>query len=158
MAFKNLVNSVFGGKPVGNGLEISELDASGTITALAAALPDSMKWQWDDRFDCIVAAFEVAQKENILSAVNTQLKQQWDRAGLRSAPDGVKKAVKDFGGVASNQLLFACGLSEEVMLLGLWWPWGHGATISIRFVPYGSGASDQGLDAVRTMLNKSFGL
>lgn len=139
-------------------LELSELGSRGAIEALAAALPDSLKWEWDDRFGCVAAAFEVAEKETMHSAVKAQLSLQWNRDSIRSAPTNVKKAINDFGGVATGQLLFARGLTEEIILLGLWWPWGHGATISIRFVPYGKDASDEAVDAVRAELKKAFRL
>lgn len=158
MSLNKIVGALFGRKKTTTELQPSGLGPDGIIEALVTALPDSLKWQWDDRFSCVVAAFEVGDSDRILSVINAQLGEGWDRASLRNAPGDARNAIKDFGGLQPKQQLFACGLGDDVLLLGLWWPWGHGATVSIRFVPYSIGASDDDVDAIRAVLKSSFGL
>lgn len=158
MPLSKITNALFGRKETNTELQPSGLGPAGTIEALVNSLPESLKWEWDDRFGCVVAAFEVGDSDRMLSAINAQLGEGWDRASISNAPGKARKAIKDFGGLQANQQLFACGLSDDVMLLGLWWPWGHGATISIRFVPYSMGASVDEVDAMRATLKTSFGL
>jgi len=158
MVTKKLFNRILGRQPTDSSVAPPALDSSTTIDGLYEALPDSLNWEWDDRFDCVVAAFEVDEAEAMLKLVSAQLTQQWDRSGILGAPRTVQKASKDFGGLNRGQLLLAGGLTQEIMLLGLWWPWGHGSTISIRFAPYAAGASDEEVDFVRVQLKKVFDL
>lgn len=158
MAFKNLISSLFGRKQEDTVPGSADLDPGSLCVNLAAALPATLTYEWDDRFDGILAAFEVGSKEVIFETLSSQFGQSWDHASIGSAPSSIKSAAKEFGGLAPEQLMFACGLTQEIILLGLWWPWGNGATISIRLIPYSTGAADKALDEVRASLGSAFGL
>jgi hypothetical protein len=141
-----------------NVLEPSGSDLSSTIKALGEAFPESLKWEWDDRFDGVLAAFEVTDKDRMLTVLNARFGQAWDGTSISDAPGSISGAAKDFGGLTANQLLFTSDWNHEVMLLGFWWPWGNGATISIRLVPYGSATSDSDKETARSALRGTFGI
>ena len=44
--------------------------------------------------------------------------------------------MKDLGGLRDKQEVFVMVLAPGLVLLGLWWPWGHGGTISLRLIPH----------------------
>ncbi len=125
---------------------------------LATSLPDYLRWEWDGQHDGVVAILEIAVADQLLAILTQRLGKSWDRGSIRQAPDAVRGAPADFGGLRSGQRIFASGLADEVLLLGLWWPWGHGGTVSIRFVPYAPGADEAGLTAARDALRNAFGL
>ena len=158
MPLKQVIGDLLGRKENNAALETSELDPRSLFDNLAKALPDTLLYEWDDRFAGILAPFEIGAKDHMLSIVSTHLGQSWDRGSIGSAPASIRKAIEQFGGMTPGQQLFACGLTEEDILLGLWWPWGNGATISIRFIPYNSDTSDLKDNAVRTALKSAFGL
>ncbi|MEH6592030.1 MAG: hypothetical protein V7746_17335 [Halioglobus sp.] len=139
-------------------VEPSGSDLSSTIEALGEALPESLKWEWDDRFDGVLAAFEVIDKDHILEILNSQFGQAWDGTSISNAPDSISCAIQEFGRMTANQLLFTSDSDRDVILLGLWWPWGNGATISIRFITYASENSASDKESVRSALRGAFGL
>jgi hypothetical protein len=139
-------------------LEASASELNGTLEGLVGSLSDSLKWEWDDRFGGVLAAFEVADKNRVFGVIDTQFSQAWDSASISDAPDSVSGALQNFGGLTTNQLLFTSDLTQDVILLALWWPWGDGTTISIRLVPYGLDTSDGEKEEVQAALKEAFGL
>ena len=139
-------------------LEPSGSDLSITIEALGEAFPESLKWEWDDRFGGMLAVFEVIDKDRILAVLKARFGQAWDCTNISDAPDSVSVAIQSFGGLKANQLLFTSDWNQDVVVLGFWWPWGNGANISIRFVPYGSETSDNALESVKFALRAAFGV
>ena len=137
-------------------LEPSGSDLSSTIEALGEALPGFLKWEWDDRFSGVLAVFEIADKERISAVLKAQCGQAWDYTNIGDAPGRISGAIQDFGGLSENQLLFTSDWNHDVILLAFWWPWGNGATISIRFVPYGSEASHSDKENIRAVLRRVF--
>lgn len=158
MSFKKVISSILSPKENSTALEPSQIDPIIVFEELAKALPDTLEYEWDDRFGGVLAAFATVSRDQIFAIVGAQLDQHWNNNTIASAPNNIKTALKEFGGLAKGQQLFACGLTENVVLLGLWWPWGHGGTISIRFVPYSFSDSDPEVDALRTSLKGAFGL
>lgn len=139
-------------------LEPSTSHLSSTVEALGEALPESLKWEWDDRFDGVLAAFEVTDKDRIFAVLTARLGQAWDITNINDAPDGIRVAIQGFGGLTANQLLFTSDWKQDLVLLVFWWPWGNGATISIRFIPYGLDASDSDIESVKSTFRVAFGV
>ena len=139
-------------------VETSVSDYNDTFQNLADALSESLGWEWDGRFGCVLTTFETSDKDRVSGVVSSLLDQAWDSANIDDAPARVGAAIKDFGGLHPGQLLFSSELAQGIILLGLWWPWGNGTTISIRFVPSGPANSDREVDAARAELKAAFGL
>ncbi|MDG1946012.1 MAG: hypothetical protein P8J17_17260 [Halioglobus sp.] len=138
--------------------ETSVSDLGITIEALGESLPDFLKWEWDDRFDGVLAAFEITEKDRILAVLAARFGQAWDLTNISDAPEGTRAAIQGFGGLTANQLLFTSDWNQGVVLLGFWWPWGNGANISIRFVPYGLDASGSDIESVKSAFKIAFGV
>lgn len=79
-------------------LEPSTSHLSSTVEPLGEALPESVKWEWDDRFDGVLAAFEVTDKDRIFAVLTARLGQAWDITNINDAPDGIRVAIQGFGG------------------------------------------------------------
>ena len=136
-------------------VEASGSELNSTLTGLVGSLPESLKWEWDDRFDGVLSAFEIADEDRVFGVMKTQFTHAWDKASIGDAPDSVSKALENFGGLSKNQRLFTSDLSQDVILLALWWPWGNGTTISIRLIPYGldsSGSEKEVLAALQEVV------
>lgn len=131
-----------------------EFNLDNTCQDLVAAFSNSLSWQWDDRFDGVLAEFDIENKDYILETISNKLGHSWDSASISTAPRTVRKAMKNFGGLQAGQLLFTSEADQDVILLGLWWPWGNGTTISIRLVPY----SPKGSGATTAILRQAFAL
>jgi hypothetical protein len=67
-------------------LEPSDLDPSSVFEILAKALPDTLNYEWDDQFGGVLAAFDAASKDQILSIVSAQLGQGSDNSTINRAP------------------------------------------------------------------------
>ena len=139
-------------------LESSGYDYNATYKSLADAFSDSMVWEWDDRFGGILATFEASDKDRVSGIISSQLTQVWDGTNINQAPTSVSGALKNYGGLQSGQLLFNSDVTQDVVLLGLWWPWGNGTTISIRFVPYAPDSLESEKEDIRATLKGSFRL
>lgn len=127
-----------------------------TLQGVISGLSDSLTWEWDDRFDCVLATFEIADKDRVSGVMNTHFGHVWDSATISDAPGNVSGAIGNFGGLGPGQLLFTSDPAQAAFLLGCWWPWDNGATISVRLIPYGLDSSDDEIKDVRASLKKSF--
>ena len=137
-------------------LESSVTVLNDTLEGVISGLSECLTWQWDDRFDCVLATFEIADQDRVSAVMNTHFGHVWDSATIRKAPGSVSGAIGKFGGLGPGQILFSSDPAQATFLLGFWWPWGNGATISVRLVPYGLDSSDNEIQDVRTSLKKSY--
>jgi hypothetical protein len=137
-------------------LESSVTGLNDTLEGVMSGLSDCLTWEWDDRFDGVLAAFEIADKDRVSGVMNTHFGHVWDSATISGAPGSVSGAIGNFGGLGPGQLLFTSDPAQATSLLGFWWPWGNGATISVRLIPYGLDSSDGEIKDVRASLKKSF--
>ena len=138
-------------------LEAPGADPGDTFQGLIAALPDGLTWEWDDRLNCVLAPFAIADQDAVFNALTSQFGPPWDHSSIGKAPRSVNQAVENVGGVSQGQLIFALTLSQDLILVALWWPWGNGETISIRFAPFGPDASSTENHAVRSAMMDVFG-
>ena len=90
-------------------------------------------WSWDPRFKCVTSSFGKEIAERARAAMAGILDGEWSPDSINQAPDEIRTLAARFGGVRSGQLLFTGELVGGPMhLFALWWPWGDGATISLR--------------------------
>jgi hypothetical protein len=113
---------------------------------------DKLAWEWDDRFEAVLATCTTANKEDIQLSLKSLLKTIWDNSNTEDAPDVVLDAISHFGGLMPGQLLFTSDLNQDILLCCVWWPWGDGETFSIRVAPYPKKISDED----KPELNKKF--
>lgn len=139
-------------------LQSPTLEARRAFDTLCSALPTTLQYEWDERFDGILTAFENTDKDAVFSAVSAHFDKCWDHNGMGDAPASIQAASAGYGGLTPGQLMFARDLTEDVVLLGFWWPWGNGTTISMRCIPYMEKPSDAVIAAVRATLRSAFNL
>ncbi len=92
-------------------------------------------WQWDNRFEAVLAEFSVSDKDKIQSILKEHFIMTWDSSNIHKAPDTVQKVNSYLGKLRSGQLLFTSDTGATAYIYCAWWPWGNGKTISIRVAP-----------------------
>lgn len=95
-------------------------------------------WTWDERFMMIASSFTKAQELQARASMAHALPYAWDIASLPTAPAGLRKICESTGGLRAGQMMLA-GKVGDIVLFGLWWPWGGGQTFTLRI---GLGAHD----------------
>ena len=51
---------------------------------------------------------------------------------IKKSPEEVKHLAGFFAKLVKNQQLFSSDYQSQPKVMVAWWPWGHGATVSIR--------------------------
>ena len=91
-----------------------------------------LSWKWDDRFNVVMAEFDVSDESDVLTSLEYYFGYYWDASTICTAPPSIQCVVKRFGGLHSGQLLLSTNPSKGVFLYCVLWPWGCGKKISIR--------------------------
>ena len=101
------------------------------LTKLRGAWPGGAGG-WDPRFKCVSSSFgnEIARRAR--DAMVGVLGTEWSVATIPGASEAVRALAGRYGGVRSGQFLFTGDVVAGMHLFGLWWPWGDGATVSLR--------------------------
>src|SRR5262245_18831412 len=89
-------------------------------------------WSWDNRLSCVTSSFGVQFEGEARTATGHGLPTEWSASSLSRAPVRLRELADRYGDVRAGQLLFTGGSLEGNFAFGLWWPWGNGATISLR--------------------------
>jgi hypothetical protein len=89
-------------------------------------------WGWDPRFKSVASSFDKEIADRARAAMVGVLDDEWSPTGISGAPPDVRALAGKYGGIRPGQLLFTGGSADGMYLFGLWWPWGDGATISLR--------------------------
>jgi hypothetical protein len=89
-------------------------------------------WSWDARLSCVASSFDTEVAEKARAAVLRALPTMWSERTMPHAPEAIREIGERSGGVRAEQLVFAGDTDVSVVSYGLWWPWGNGATISLR--------------------------
>ena len=99
---------------------------------LLNAFQGMLSWEWDSRFETVLATFGVDDKDSIRAVLERYLGITWDSSNIGKAPDVVRMINSNLGGLRSGQLLFTSDSNQDAFIFCAWWPWGNGKTISIR--------------------------
>jgi hypothetical protein len=99
---------------------------------LAVDWPGS-KWEWEGRLNCTLSTVAKADEVRAREALTAVLPNVWTSDTLlREAPVPIRQIAARTGGLMARQLLFSVELPDGVFVYGLWWPWGSGASVSVR--------------------------
>lgn len=101
-------------------------------TRLSAGIPGSFRWQWDTRFNVALVVIDKNSMAAILALISQEFKQNWNNANIDSAPEAIMDVVNNVFGIQPGQILFNSDDQNDLILLAAWWPWGNGASISLR--------------------------
>ncbi len=106
-----------------------------------------LSWSWDERFACVLAQFSIDQNAQVLEILEKNFCDKWDSSSIKEASKRVQLISHSLGGIRPGQFLLTTESEQDVILLGVWWPWGNGKVISIRIIPNTEGLSDSDMTA-----------
>ncbi|MFZ2634328.1 MAG: hypothetical protein WA081_18450 [Desulfosalsimonadaceae bacterium] len=121
-------------------------------TAFVNTFQDQLTWEWDERFEAVLATCKTKNKDDILLFLKRHLNKVWDDSNTEDASDIVLDAITHFGGLMPRQLLFTSDPNQDIFLCCAWWPWGDGNTVSLRVATFSQKLSDED----KAELNKKF--
>lgn len=133
-------------------------DIENICLGFASTFQDQLTWEWDDRFEAVLAVCKTEVKVAVSLSWKYQMKAIWDNSNTEDASDTVLDAISHFGGLMPGQLLFTSDPAQNILLCCAWWPWGDGKTASIRIAPYQNKISDPDKAMVRKKLQNWFGI
>lgn len=107
-------------------------------------------WSWDDRFTMLASSFAVELADKALASAALALPYSWDVKTIATAPAGLREICEQTGGLRKSQRLLA-GRAGDLVLIGLWWPWGSGTTITLRLGLGDYAADEPPFPAVRAL-------
>jgi len=59
--------------------------------------------------------------------------EEWDKKSIKKAPKTIKEELGELANLSKEQLIFTRPANNETPAIAvIWWPWGHGATYSMR--------------------------
>jgi len=122
------------------------------------ALGEKMVWKWDDRFDTVLAEFNVKDTEKIKEQLAGQMDIVWDRDNKGDAPEVIHVIIDHFGGLNPDQQLFTSDPDIDGILLCAWWPWGNKETVSIRLAVFADSLSDDENGELTRIFRNWFGV
>ena len=99
---------------------------------LVDALSPIVNLKYDDFQKTLLAEFSVDKQDQVLLTLQQLLPVSWDAKSIKKAPDEIKHLAGDFSKLIKNQKLLSIGQDKQQNLMAVWWPWGHGATVSVR--------------------------
>ncbi|MFT4937383.1 MAG: hypothetical protein ACI88A_000397 [Paraglaciecola sp.] len=96
------------------------------------ALSPIVKWQYDDFHKALLAEFSVDKETQAKRALRHVLPRSWDAKTIKKAPIEIKHLAGSFCKLVKEQQLLSVEPEKNPRVMAVWWPWGHGATISVR--------------------------
>jgi len=100
-----------------------------------SAIGDGHKWQWDENRKALLSEFARDKIDHTLAILADQFEHKWDKKSVKAMPKDLKSQLGELTKLSKEQLLFSSPAnSSQPALLAIWWPWGHGATVSLRLL------------------------
>ena len=96
------------------------------------ALTPLTKWKYDEFHQALLAEFSVDKEAQAKSALRQVLPITWDAKTIKNAPGEIKHFAGYFSKLVKKQQLLSIVPEKNPKVMLAWWPWGHGATISVR--------------------------
>ena len=91
-----------------------------------------VNWKYDDFHNVMLAEFSVEKQDQVLFSLQQVLPVCWDAKTIKQAPDEVIHFAGSFSKLVKKQKLLTTNIERHPKVMAAWWPWGHGATVSIR--------------------------
>jgi hypothetical protein len=96
------------------------------------ALSSLVIWKYDDFHKVMLAEFSVDKQDQVLFTLQQVLPVNWDVKTIKKAPEEVRHYAGAFSKLVRQQKLFSTDVQRHPKVMVAWWPWGHGATVSVR--------------------------
>ena len=131
------------------------------FSAMFELLGEDYNWQWEERRNAWLAEFSRDKIERTLTILEQNFDDTWHHKNIKKAPEELEKQLNDLAKLSKQQKLFTTPASlNSPTLLAVWWPWGHGATVSLRLMTlentYVAPAEFQTKDNFFTVIKKLF--
>jgi hypothetical protein len=116
---------------------MTENSASKTVIfdrtqSIRTALSQYTECTWDDRLQSLLAEFSVDHSVPIKAILLQSFPHCWDSKTIKKAHPILKHKAQNFALLKKSQELLTTDINGSADLMAVWWPWGHGATVSIR--------------------------
>jgi len=112
-----------------------EINIKEAFKALFQLLGEEYNWQWEERKGAWLSEFSRDKIDKTLEVLNEHFDDAWHYKNIKKAPTELKTQLNDLAKLNKEQKLFSTPSHEDKpTLLAIWWPWGHGATVSLRLM------------------------
>ena len=116
------------------------------FSTITSPLGDELTWRWEEKQSALLTEFSWEKKDRLLTVLRALFTEEWHKKNIKKAPKAVKDELGELVNLSKQQLIFTRPASEETPALALiWWPWGHGATYSMRIKILNSNYDDAAL-------------
>ncbi|MFA3792939.1 hypothetical protein AB6T38_17670 [Aliiglaciecola sp. SL4] len=95
-------------------------------------LDTQIEWKWDAHFGCLLAEFSVDHAQHVYAIAKKHFPHCWNKKQLKKANPYLRHRAGFFGILEKKQELLSKDTNGEHAVMLSWWPWGHGATVSVR--------------------------
>jgi len=113
----------------------NQTDYTNVFQDLIDELGDVFKWQWDDKRQALLVEFARDKKDLCFPVLQQYFTDEWNKKSIKKAPKALKSQLGDLIKLSKEQRLFTSPeFNNKPAVMGVWWPWGHGGTYSLRLV------------------------
>ncbi len=103
-----------------------------TTDALRESLSDRIQWQWDKHHQALLAEFSVDHEQHVYLTLLQHFPVHFDKKTIKQASPELKHQAGKFAQLSKEQQLLVSESQGQSEVMVAWWPWGHGATVSVR--------------------------
>ena len=101
--------------------------------SITIPLGDELTWRWDESKSALLTEFSWEKKERILTILRSLFSEEWHKKNIKKSPKALKLELAEYTNLIKEQLIFTKPATADFPAIALiWWPWGHGATYSMR--------------------------
>jgi len=105
------------------------------FSSLFEILGKEYNWQWEERRNAWLSEFSRDKIDITLEVLQQHFDDTWHYKNIKTAPKQLKEQLNDLAKLNKEQRLFTTSANlNQPTLLAIWWPWGHGATVSLRLM------------------------
>ncbi len=90
------------------------------------------RWVWDERFDTFLSEVDQNGSAQALEMMEKLFDSFYNHQTLKKAPERVRRLAHLLGGLSKGQHMYVTEFDQDVLLVGLWWPWANDERGSIR--------------------------
>lgn len=142
-------------------MSLKQDDIEKVTQDLVDAFGDDYPWRWDEQKNLRLSEFASNKKDKIFVQLEELFDHKWDKKNIRYAPAALKIQLGKLTTLKDKQVIFTSPATEDKpMLVAIWWPWGHGGTVSLRLTAlidtYCAGEIKTNKDSFFTVIKKLF--
>ena len=116
------------------------------FSSITTPLGDELTWRMEEQQSVLLTEFSWEKKERILTTLRRIFNDEWHKKNIKKAPKSLKSELGELANLSKEQLIFTKPATDDFPALAvIWWPWGHGATYSMRIKILNSNYDDAAL-------------